>query len=248
MSNIECRIFPSVQALYFYRSSWPFLRILLPSSLSVCLPASLQLVTTAEPDRRLAALAYSLSALFSAKWKHRWRMKMEEKEDRNKDTSYVRICCCYVPDHSVKIFLFLLSPSSKYPLLCLAHSATFWSLKHPSVRSGLCQTWLYFDTVLWPPPARGMLSRYAFSSVWSHGNEMCALLKVVFCNLLTPSEANSCLASQDAPSTFCGYRRFMNVFSSTTSPSYPEPLNALPSYSRSTTRMIVFSRHSCLWI
>jgi hypothetical protein len=76
--------FPSLHALYFYRSSWPFLRILLPSSLSVCLPTSLQLVTTAEPDRRLAALAYSLSALFSAKWKHRWRKKIGEKEDQNK--------------------------------------------------------------------------------------------------------------------------------------------------------------------
>jgi hypothetical protein len=37
VNNNECRISPSVHALYFYRSSWPFLRILLPSSLSVCL-------------------------------------------------------------------------------------------------------------------------------------------------------------------------------------------------------------------
>jgi len=84
VNNNECRISPSVHALYFYRSSWPFLQILLPSSLSVCLPASLQLVTTAEPDRRLAALAYSLPTLFSAKWKHRLRKEIEEKEDQNK--------------------------------------------------------------------------------------------------------------------------------------------------------------------
>jgi hypothetical protein len=193
VSNNECRFFPSVHALYFYRSSWPFLRILLPSSLSVCLPASLQLVTTAEPDRRLAAIAYSLSASFSAKWNHRWRKKIEEKEDQNKILLMLGFfCCSYVLDHSVKIRLFLLS----YPLFqvppplprSLCHSVTFRSWKHRLVRSGLCQTWLCFDTVLWKPAVRGMLSRYAFSSVWSHGNELCALLKAVFCNPLTPTK------------------------------------------------------------
>jgi hypothetical protein len=68
--------YASVHALYVFYSSWPFLRILLPSSLSVRLPASLQLVT-AEPDRRLAGSTYSLSALFSAKWK----AQEEEEED-----------------------------------------------------------------------------------------------------------------------------------------------------------------------
>lgn len=114
VSNIECRFFLQYThyiSTVFLGPSYGFSCRL--RCLSVYLPASLQLVTTAEPDR---GLSYSLSALFSAKWNHRWRKKIGGKEDRNKILLMLGFfCCCYVPDHSVKILLFLLSPSSNYP-------------------------------------------------------------------------------------------------------------------------------------
>jgi len=75
--------------------------------------------------------------------------------------------------------------------------------------------------------------------VWLYVYGHCVVLRVTEHTDCSYSvEANSCLASQDVPPTFYGNRSFMNVFSSTASPSYPEPVNALPSYSRST--MILF--------
>lgn len=117
MSNIECRIFPRCThyiSTVLLGPSYGFsCRLRCPS---VCLPASLQLVTTAEPHRRLAALAYSSFALFSAKWKHRWRQNIGEKEDQNKILLMLGFfCCCYVPDHSVKILLFLVPPFIQVP-------------------------------------------------------------------------------------------------------------------------------------
>jgi hypothetical protein len=205
--NNECRIFPRCTHYISTVLRGPsFLRILLPSSLSVHLAASLQLVTTAEPDRLLVVPPYNLSALYSSKWKHRWKKKIVVKEDQGKIPLMLGFFCfllrswslSYNPPPSPPPFITV-------PPLSLYHSATFRSWEHRSVRPRLCPTLLYeyFETVSLPPTDRGNVQ---FCVV----PRLCALLKAVFCNLLTPSEANSRLASQDTPPIFYGNRSFIN--------------------------------------
>jgi hypothetical protein len=101
-----------MHALYVFYSSWPFLRVLLPSSLSVRL--SSRFFAIGYCRTRSAPCSFYLQFVrltFSAKWKHRGKKKkIGVKEGQNKILLMLGFfcCCCYVPDHSVKIFLPLL--------------------------------------------------------------------------------------------------------------------------------------------